>query len=81
VLFLINALFILTSANLIPLARNPPIAVGEVWGRLFGKVIMKYQAAGIRDLFEPEQLGVVTLLGSEAIVHALAKLLEMHRER
>jgi hypothetical protein len=41
---------------------------------------MKYQAAGIRDLFEPEQLGVVTLLRSEAIVHAAAKLLEMHRE-
>jgi hypothetical protein len=41
---------------------------------------MKHQAAGIRDFFEPQQLGVGTPLGSEAIVHAAAKLLEMHGE-
>jgi hypothetical protein len=41
---------------------------------------MKHQAAGIRDFFEPQQLGVGTPLGSEAIIYAAAKLLEMHGE-
>jgi hypothetical protein len=36
--------------------------------------------AGIQDFFEPQQLGVGTPLGSEAIVYAAAKLLELHGE-
>jgi hypothetical protein len=73
---------ILTSANLIPLNSGGirPIAVDEVWRRLFAKVIMKHQAAGIRDFFQPQQLGVGTPQGSESIVHAAANLLEMHGE-
>jgi hypothetical protein len=41
---------------------------------------MKHQAAGIRDFFEPQHLGVGISLGREAIVHAAAKLLEIHGE-
>jgi Reverse transcriptase (RNA-dependent DNA polymerase) len=75
---------LLTSANLIPLeipgGGIGPIAVSELWRRLFANVIMKHQAAGIRESFEHQHLGVGTPLGSETIDHAAAKLLEMHGE-
>jgi hypothetical protein len=70
----------IAGANLIPLEKVGggirPIAVGEVWRRLFAKVIMRSQAPAVRAYFEPLQLGVGTPLGSEAVVHAAAKLIE-----
>jgi hypothetical protein len=63
----------IANANLNPVEKVSvgirPIAVGEIWRRLFAKVIMRSQAPAVRAYFEQLQLGVGTPLGSEAVVH------------
>ena len=46
-----------------------PIAVGECWRRLVGKVLVKEADGEVRRYLEPVQVGVGTRCGTEAVVH------------
>jgi len=56
-----------------------PVAVGETWRRLAGKVLAKATVPELRSHFEPLQMGVGTSGGCEAIVHVVRQWLARNR--
>ena len=68
------------SARLIPLIKKDggvrPMAVGETLRRLACKLALSSIKTDIPTFFHPQQLGVGTANGAEAIVHSVAAALE-----
>ena len=69
----------LCSASLTALPKKDgglrPVAVGETWRRLVGKLLAKADAEQVREHLEPLQVGVGTKLGAEAVVHVVRQWL------
>ena len=67
-------------ARLIPLAKKDggvrPMAVGEVFRRLVGKVLLPIFKEDIDKLLLPHQLGVGVSGGAEAVIHSVASCME-----
>ena len=55
-----------------------PVAVGETWRRLVGKLLAKAGTEKVREHLEPLQVGVGTQLGTEAVVHVVRQWLGRH---
>ena len=66
---------VLYGANLTALSKpdggTRPIAVGMVWRRLAGKILLGRLYSQSQEMFNPNQLGVGTPKGAEAAVHAI----------
>ncbi len=75
----------LASAKLIPLSKPNdksgvrPIAIGLVWRRATGKILMKHVSEAASKYLSPEQFGVGVAGGAEKVIHALrfARLLNI----
>ena len=67
------------SARLIPLKKKNdgirPICVGSFWRRLISKTIIGINNSDIGSYFEPDQVGVRTKNGAEAIIHATKRII------
>ena len=65
----------LASAGLIPLGKKDggvrPIAVGETFRRLAGKILVSRYQPALSSQFQPSQLGVGFKGGSEVIIHRI----------
>ena len=57
-----------------------PIAVGETWRRLVGKILSKTTAEKIHNYLEPLQVGVGTKGGAEATIHVVRQWMGRNRE-
>ena len=55
-----------------------PIAIGETWRRLVGKVLAQTIIEDVREYLEPLQVGVGTQGGAEAVVHVVRQWLGRH---
>jgi hypothetical protein len=68
----------IASAPVIPLLKPNggirPIAVGEIWRRLTAKIAARHATGVVRPYLSPNQVGVGTPNGGEAIVHSVARL-------
>jgi len=72
----------LAGARLVPLQKKDngirPIAIGSTWRRLAAKLLVHSFQSAFCDFFEPLQLGVGSKQGSEAIVHATQRLVDLN---
>ncbi len=57
-----------------------PIAIGEFYRRLAGKVAMEGAKASAREVFMPYQVSVAVSSGAEAVVRSLRQFMRDHRD-
>ena len=72
------------NALLKPNGALRPVAVGEVWRRMVGKLLLRTVGEDVTRYLEPTQVGVGTKGGSEAVIHTLRAWLarsKIHNDR